>query len=178
MDRRRSASRDCHRETQDGREVNGSIVIVLKSRIGTELQKKLFLIHIYSESLPEQVSEGLRKWGGSSLTLVYRSICWNMTKDTSPSQMCGKARANSSTFGRKLISSILMHLIGSSSRIFYAIQIISYLGSTINSQFFHNTSMLNRVLQRTERRPYNSGWCGLYRNRMPGQPGLNISKRK
>ncbi|CAB0006983.1 unnamed protein product, partial [Nesidiocoris tenuis] len=35
--------------------VNGSIVIVLKSRIGTELQKKLFLIHIYSESLPEQV---------------------------------------------------------------------------------------------------------------------------
>ncbi|CAB0008407.1 unnamed protein product, partial [Nesidiocoris tenuis] len=36
--------------------VNGSIVIVLKSRIGTELQKKLFLIHIYSESLPEQVS--------------------------------------------------------------------------------------------------------------------------
>ncbi|CAB0012584.1 unnamed protein product [Nesidiocoris tenuis] len=38
------------------RAVNGSIVIVLKSRIGTELQKKLFLIHIYSESLPEQVS--------------------------------------------------------------------------------------------------------------------------
>ncbi|CAB0015886.1 unnamed protein product, partial [Nesidiocoris tenuis] len=36
--------------------VNGSIVIVLKSRIGPELQKKLFLIHIYSESLPEQVS--------------------------------------------------------------------------------------------------------------------------
>ncbi|CAB0013506.1 unnamed protein product, partial [Nesidiocoris tenuis] len=36
--------------------VNGSIAIVLKSRIGTELQKKLFLIHIYSESLPEQVS--------------------------------------------------------------------------------------------------------------------------
>ncbi|CAB0014898.1 unnamed protein product, partial [Nesidiocoris tenuis] len=36
--------------------VNGSIVIVLKSTIGTELQKKLFLIHIYSESLPEQVS--------------------------------------------------------------------------------------------------------------------------
>ncbi|CAB0001330.1 unnamed protein product, partial [Nesidiocoris tenuis] len=40
--------------TREG--VNGSIVIVLKSRIGTELQKKLFLIHIYSESLPEQVS--------------------------------------------------------------------------------------------------------------------------
>ncbi|CAA9995446.1 unnamed protein product, partial [Nesidiocoris tenuis] len=38
------------------RRVNGSIVIVLKSRIGTEIQKKLFLIHIYSESLPEQVS--------------------------------------------------------------------------------------------------------------------------
>ncbi|CAB0008609.1 unnamed protein product, partial [Nesidiocoris tenuis] len=40
--------------------VNGSIVIVLKSRIGTELQKKLFLIHIYSESLPEQVSWHVR----------------------------------------------------------------------------------------------------------------------
>ncbi|CAA9998714.1 unnamed protein product [Nesidiocoris tenuis] len=44
-----------------GYRVNGSIGIVLKSRIGTELQKKLFLIHIYSESLPagsvhEQVS--------------------------------------------------------------------------------------------------------------------------
>ncbi|CAA9997681.1 unnamed protein product [Nesidiocoris tenuis] len=38
------------------RRVNGSIVIVLKSRIGTELQKELFLTHIYSESLPEQVS--------------------------------------------------------------------------------------------------------------------------
>ncbi|CAB0018527.1 unnamed protein product [Nesidiocoris tenuis] len=37
-------------------QVNGSIGIVLKSRIGTELQKKLFLIHIYSEPLPEQVS--------------------------------------------------------------------------------------------------------------------------
>ncbi|CAB0005497.1 unnamed protein product [Nesidiocoris tenuis] len=34
--------------------VNGSIVIVLKSRIGTELQKKLLLVlHIYSGSLPE-----------------------------------------------------------------------------------------------------------------------------
>ncbi|CAA9998067.1 unnamed protein product, partial [Nesidiocoris tenuis] len=36
--------------------VNGSIAIVLKSRIGTELQKKLFFIHIWSESLQEQVS--------------------------------------------------------------------------------------------------------------------------
>ncbi|CAB0003851.1 unnamed protein product [Nesidiocoris tenuis] len=51
-----------HRTSEDDRKVlfqfkvNGSIVIVLKSRIGTELQKKLFLIHIYSESLPEQVS--------------------------------------------------------------------------------------------------------------------------
>ncbi|CAB0014682.1 unnamed protein product, partial [Nesidiocoris tenuis] len=36
--------------------VNGSIGIVLKSRFGTEHQKKLFLVHIYSESLPEQVS--------------------------------------------------------------------------------------------------------------------------
>ncbi|CAB0005446.1 unnamed protein product [Nesidiocoris tenuis] len=41
--------------------VNGSIVIVLKSRIGTELQKKLFLIHIYSESLPEQVNNTLER---------------------------------------------------------------------------------------------------------------------
>ncbi|CAB0015712.1 unnamed protein product, partial [Nesidiocoris tenuis] len=40
----------------DNAQVNGSIGIVLKSRIGMELQKKLFLIHIYSESLPEQVS--------------------------------------------------------------------------------------------------------------------------
>ncbi|CAB0011051.1 unnamed protein product, partial [Nesidiocoris tenuis] len=36
--------------------VNGSIEIVLKSKIGTELQEKLLLIHNYSESLPEQVS--------------------------------------------------------------------------------------------------------------------------
>ncbi|CAB0019905.1 unnamed protein product, partial [Nesidiocoris tenuis] len=36
--------------------VNGSIVIVQKSRIGTELQKKRLLVNIYSESLPEQVS--------------------------------------------------------------------------------------------------------------------------
>ncbi|CAA9997295.1 unnamed protein product, partial [Nesidiocoris tenuis] len=41
---------------RDAYKANGSIGIVLKSRIGTELQKKLFLIHIYSESLPEQVS--------------------------------------------------------------------------------------------------------------------------
>ncbi|CAA9995014.1 unnamed protein product [Nesidiocoris tenuis] len=39
-----------------------SIGVVLKSRIGTELQKKLFLIHIYSESLPEQVIESLEMW--------------------------------------------------------------------------------------------------------------------
>ncbi|CAB0003050.1 unnamed protein product [Nesidiocoris tenuis] len=38
------------------RSVNVSIVIVLKLRIGTELQKKRLLNHIYSESLPEQVS--------------------------------------------------------------------------------------------------------------------------
>ncbi|CAA9998116.1 unnamed protein product [Nesidiocoris tenuis] len=36
--------------------LNGSIGIILKSRIGTELQKKLLLTHIYPESLPEQVS--------------------------------------------------------------------------------------------------------------------------
>ncbi|CAB0016927.1 unnamed protein product [Nesidiocoris tenuis] len=46
-----SAASDLHRHP-----VNGSIGIVPKSRIGTELQKKLFLVHIYSESLPEQVS--------------------------------------------------------------------------------------------------------------------------
>ncbi|CAB0017198.1 unnamed protein product [Nesidiocoris tenuis] len=61
--RARCARRHTFKEPQDPRnsarrpsKVNGSIVIVLKSRIGTELQKKLFLIHIYSESLPEQVS--------------------------------------------------------------------------------------------------------------------------
>ncbi|CAB0005144.1 unnamed protein product [Nesidiocoris tenuis] len=43
-----------HPHHQSG--VNGSIGIVLKSRIGTEPEEKLFLIHIYSESLPEQVS--------------------------------------------------------------------------------------------------------------------------
>ncbi|CAB0005094.1 unnamed protein product, partial [Nesidiocoris tenuis] len=40
--------------------VNVSIEIVLKSRIGTELQKKLFLLHIYSESLPEQVQNMIK----------------------------------------------------------------------------------------------------------------------
>ncbi|CAB0011131.1 unnamed protein product, partial [Nesidiocoris tenuis] len=34
----------------------GSVGIVLKSRIGTEPQKKLSLINIYSESLPEQAT--------------------------------------------------------------------------------------------------------------------------
>ncbi|CAB0009213.1 unnamed protein product, partial [Nesidiocoris tenuis] len=34
--------------------VNGSIGIVLESRIGTELKEKLSLIHIHSESLPKQ----------------------------------------------------------------------------------------------------------------------------
>ncbi|CAB0008274.1 unnamed protein product, partial [Nesidiocoris tenuis] len=43
------------RVSRKGHRVNRSIGIVLKSRIGMELQKKLFLIHIYSESLPEQV---------------------------------------------------------------------------------------------------------------------------
>ncbi|CAB0011450.1 unnamed protein product, partial [Nesidiocoris tenuis] len=56
---RRHARRTCQivicMELEQWKKVNGSIVIVLKSRIGTELQKKLFLIHIYSESLPEQV---------------------------------------------------------------------------------------------------------------------------
>ncbi|CAA9996543.1 unnamed protein product, partial [Nesidiocoris tenuis] len=41
------------------KEVNGSIGIFLKSRIGTEPQKKPFLLYIYSESLPEQVPS---KW--------------------------------------------------------------------------------------------------------------------
>ncbi|CAB0020510.1 unnamed protein product, partial [Nesidiocoris tenuis] len=38
------------------RRVNRSIGIVLKSKIGTELQEKLYLIHIHSESLPQQVN--------------------------------------------------------------------------------------------------------------------------
>ncbi|CAB0019679.1 unnamed protein product, partial [Nesidiocoris tenuis] len=49
--------------------VNRSIGTVLKSRIGTELQKKLFLIHIYSESLPEHVSVCPNKTNGASITL-------------------------------------------------------------------------------------------------------------
>ncbi|CAB0016096.1 unnamed protein product, partial [Nesidiocoris tenuis] len=49
-------ARSTRRFLREEHSVNGSIVIVLKSRIGTELQKKPFLIHIYSESLPEQVS--------------------------------------------------------------------------------------------------------------------------
>ncbi|CAB0005263.1 unnamed protein product, partial [Nesidiocoris tenuis] len=55
---------------------NGSIVIVLKSRIGTELQKKLFLIHIYSESLPEQVSvcPCVRLWSYTTSGAVNGSI--------------------------------------------------------------------------------------------------------
>ncbi|CAB0009770.1 unnamed protein product, partial [Nesidiocoris tenuis] len=52
--------------------VNGSIGIVLKSRIGTELQKKLFLVHMYSESLPEQVSvcPCARLWGVESESAI------------------------------------------------------------------------------------------------------------
>ncbi|CAB0009364.1 unnamed protein product [Nesidiocoris tenuis] len=57
--------------------VNGSIVIVLKSRIGTELQKKLFLIHIYSESLPEQVSVNLVK---SSLIIATTLLSWQWSQ--------------------------------------------------------------------------------------------------
>ncbi|CAB0012280.1 unnamed protein product, partial [Nesidiocoris tenuis] len=53
--------------------VNGSIGIVLKSRIGTELQKKLFLIHIYSESLPEQVIEIL-KFAQNEKTPHFRNV--------------------------------------------------------------------------------------------------------
>ncbi|CAB0015331.1 unnamed protein product [Nesidiocoris tenuis] len=58
--------------------VNGSIVIVLKSRIGTELQKKLFLIHIYSESLPEQV-----QWRTGSFVreVPYSIQCGNITEE-------------------------------------------------------------------------------------------------
>ncbi|CAB0009900.1 unnamed protein product [Nesidiocoris tenuis] len=57
-------------------QVNGSIGIVLKSRIGTELQKKLFLIHIYSESLPEQVSVcPLRPlWSLTKMTPTWRFL--------------------------------------------------------------------------------------------------------
>ncbi|CAB0004912.1 unnamed protein product, partial [Nesidiocoris tenuis] len=59
------------------RRENGSIAIVLKSGIGTELQKKLFLIHIYSESLPEQVSAcppttSNRTWAGYGQASLLR----------------------------------------------------------------------------------------------------------
>ncbi|CAB0013881.1 unnamed protein product [Nesidiocoris tenuis] len=62
--------------------VNGSIGIVLKSRIGTELQKKLILIHIYSESLPEQVSTytintALRS-AGQFMTIVQKEASAKM----------------------------------------------------------------------------------------------------
>ncbi|CAB0003410.1 unnamed protein product [Nesidiocoris tenuis] len=69
--------------------VNGSIVIVLKSRIGTELQKKLFLIHIYSESLPEQVSHWRTQEGkktgphtGSSMRTIFffYEHCFNTSR--------------------------------------------------------------------------------------------------
>ncbi|CAB0016804.1 unnamed protein product [Nesidiocoris tenuis] len=72
--------------------VNGSIVIVLKSRIGTELPKKLFLIHIYSESLPEQVSvcpcvrlcdlkslgRAAGTWRDRKKLLCYSAYAWGM----------------------------------------------------------------------------------------------------
>ncbi|CAB0020995.1 unnamed protein product, partial [Nesidiocoris tenuis] len=62
--------------------VNGSIVIVLKSRIGTELQKKLFLIHIYSESLPEQVSQlALYDRMTTEETLAYFGHIYDMSED-------------------------------------------------------------------------------------------------
>ncbi|CAA9993395.1 unnamed protein product [Nesidiocoris tenuis] len=53
--------------------VNGSIGIVLKSRIGTEPQKKLFLIHIFSESLPEQVCSVLLRCGDRRNSAVHSS---------------------------------------------------------------------------------------------------------
>ncbi|CAB0002949.1 unnamed protein product, partial [Nesidiocoris tenuis] len=77
------------------RTVNGSIVIVLKSRIGTELQKKLFLIHIYSESLPEQLHAyhsynyqlpTRKAWNtiGSSYTFLHNSQYQLHRSSTSP----------------------------------------------------------------------------------------------
>ncbi|CAA9995336.1 unnamed protein product [Nesidiocoris tenuis] len=61
--------------------VNGSIGIVLESRIGKELQKILSLLHVHSESLPEQVSVcpsfRVSAWSfkTSVLIRVYRRIC-------------------------------------------------------------------------------------------------------
>ncbi|CAB0016948.1 unnamed protein product, partial [Nesidiocoris tenuis] len=57
--------------------VNGSIVIVLKSRIGTELQKKLFLIHIYSESLPEQVPGAHLRQNDAGRRVIFNRITRN-----------------------------------------------------------------------------------------------------
>ncbi|CAA9995013.1 unnamed protein product, partial [Nesidiocoris tenuis] len=61
--------------------VNGSIGIVLKSRIGTELQKKLFHIHIYSESLPEQVGPQAL---GSDAAMFYSSIWCGLPGTNTP----------------------------------------------------------------------------------------------
>ncbi|CAB0014878.1 unnamed protein product, partial [Nesidiocoris tenuis] len=66
--------------------VNGSIGIVLKSRIGTELQKKP--IHIYSDSLPEQVSVSvfsrthsiLSDRGYPSCSGTIQGASWNRTR--------------------------------------------------------------------------------------------------
>ncbi|CAB0005458.1 unnamed protein product [Nesidiocoris tenuis] len=69
--------------------VNGSIVIVLTSRIGTELQKKLFLIHIYSESLPEQVSSSSIF---SSNIRPYATISTNIGQYRAISDNIGQSR--------------------------------------------------------------------------------------
>ncbi|CAB0003915.1 unnamed protein product, partial [Nesidiocoris tenuis] len=65
--------------------VNGSFGIVLKSRIGTELQKKLFLIRIYSESLPEQVSvcPCVPYYNNKVTHSHYDSCAWQREMETS-----------------------------------------------------------------------------------------------
>ncbi|CAA9994229.1 unnamed protein product, partial [Nesidiocoris tenuis] len=82
--------------------VNGSIVIVLKSRIGTELQKKLFLIHIYSESLPEQVSKKiytiyLRRGGNAASTAVATTSATSEAIDFDCRRLPDRRRATRTT---------------------------------------------------------------------------------
>ncbi|CAB0001239.1 unnamed protein product [Nesidiocoris tenuis] len=89
-----SESRDIHffsdTEITPGSRVNGSIGFVLKSRIGTELQKKLLVIHIYSESLPEQVSvcpsvDTIEKIGGASVVIDIKEDQSKLQKKSSSS---------------------------------------------------------------------------------------------
>ncbi|CAB0008638.1 unnamed protein product [Nesidiocoris tenuis] len=63
--------------------VNEGIAIVIKSRFRTELQKKRLLIHIYSESLPEQVANS------SQCGFTCRDL-WQETRQTAVGGQTGK----------------------------------------------------------------------------------------